>query len=71
MIFEKLDEDKDNLITLKRINLENLGTQLSTLILPVIQNLQKNSDKMIKKKEFIEKGLTQFQVSAIFTQYFV
>ena len=51
--------------------MERLGPQLSKLIISLMKSLAKNPDKMIKKKEFIDRGLTQFQVSAILTQNFV
>lgn len=58
-IFDVLDGDNDDVISLKTIQIEKLDDQVSEQILPLVEGLNKGV-KSIKKSEFVDDGVKKF-----------
>lgn len=62
-IFDLLDGDGDNLISIDAINIETIPKEVSDIFMPIVQELEELEDgqRAIDRAEFIQASLRLYQ----------
>lgn len=65
MIFDCLDGDNDNCISIRAVNIEAVPRDITHILMPIIQELEdlEEGQGAIDKNEFVQASLRLYQVS--------
>ena len=67
LIFDQLDGDRDNCISIDAINIEAVPREVSRVLMPIVQELEELDEGQgaIDRAEFVQACLRLYQVSRI------